>query len=66
MVKTDGRESLSDIDETLASLSKNLHTDEYGNRMNWKRREEILTNIDALLDARLVLIKQKDRILSSH
>lgn len=56
MVLTDGEETLADLDETLALLAVDLKTDEYGNRMNWKKREELIWNIDNLLDARLDLM----------
>lgn len=56
MVLTNGEETLADLDETLALLAVDLKTDEYGNRMNWKKREELIWNIDNLLDARLELM----------
>ncbi len=56
MVLTNGEETLADLDETLALLAVDLKTDEYGNRMNWKKREELVWNIDNLLDARLELM----------
>ena len=56
MVLTNGEETLADLDETLALLAVDLKTDEYGNRMNWKKREELIWNIDNLLDARLDLM----------
>ena len=59
MVLTNGEETLADLDETLALLAVDLKTDEYGNRMNWKKREELIWNIDNLLDARLELMNLK-------
>lgn len=56
MVLTNGEETLADLDETLALLAVDLKTDEYGNRMTWKKREELIWNIDNLLDARLELM----------
>ena len=56
MVLTNGEETLADLDETLALLAVDLKTDEYGNRMNWKKREELIWNIDNILDARLELM----------
>jgi len=56
MVLTNGEETLADLDETLALLAVDLKTDEYGNRMNWKKREELIWNINNLLDARLELM----------
>lgn len=59
MVLTNGEETLADLDETLALLAVDLKTDEYGNRMNWKKREELIWNIDNLLDARLELMNSE-------
>ena len=62
MVLTNGEETLADLDETLALLAVDLKTDEYGNRMNWKKREELIWNIDNLLDARLELMNSVSKI----
>ena len=34
-----------------------LKIDEYGNRMNWKKRQTLQQSIDDLLDARLNLVR---------
>jgi hypothetical protein len=34
-----------------------LKTDEYGNRMDWRKKEMLKTSIDDLLDARLNMVK---------
>ena len=47
--------TLEEIDEALAYLRADLLTDEYGNRMNWRKRQMILEHIDDLLDQRLLL-----------
>lgn len=47
--------TLSEIDEALAHASKMLKIDEYGNRMDWRKRELLSASIDDLLDARLQL-----------
>ena len=47
--------TLEEIDEALAYLRTDLLTDEYGNRMNWRKRQMILEHIDDLLDQRLLL-----------
>lgn len=61
----EGEESISEIDEVLSHASRLLQVDEYGNRMNWKKRETLLSSIDDLLDARLEKIKKPDAIEAS-
>lgn len=57
MLKIAGKESLSDIDEALTNL-REAGQDRYGNRIDWKKRMELNSQIDALLDLRLA-IKEK-------
>jgi len=47
--------TIEEIDEAIAHVSKMLKTDEYGNRMDWRKRELLTASIDDLLDARLQL-----------
>lgn len=49
--------SVADIDEAIRHTYAMLKTDEFGNRMNWKKREMLQSSIDDLLDARLNLIQ---------
>lgn len=42
-----------ELDEALLYVSDKLRTDQFGNRMNWKKKELLLASIDDLLDARL-------------
>jgi hypothetical protein len=49
--------TLDDIDETIKHINEMLKTDEYGNRMDWRKKEMLLLSIDDLLDARLNLVK---------
>jgi hypothetical protein len=49
--------TLDDIDETIKHIYEMLKTDEYGNRMDWRKKEMLLLSIDDLLDARLNLVK---------
>jgi hypothetical protein len=49
--------TLDDIDETIRHINDMLKTDEYGNRMDWRKKEMLLLSIDDLLDARLNLVK---------
>jgi hypothetical protein len=49
--------TLSDIDETIAYVNQLLKTDVYGNRMDWKKKEDLQISIDELLDARINLMK---------
>jgi len=45
--------TVSELDEALLYVSDKLRTDQFGNRMNWKKKELLLASIDDLLDARL-------------
>jgi len=47
-----------DLDETLAHVAAQLKIDEYGERMNWRKKEILLSSIDDLLDARLELLSR--------
>jgi hypothetical protein len=49
--------TIDDIDETIKHINEMLKTDEYGNRMDWRKKEMLLMSIDDLLDARLNLVK---------
>lgn len=49
--------TVDDIDETIKHINQMLKTDEYGNRMDWRKKEMLLMSIDDLLDARLNLVK---------
>lgn len=47
--------TIEDIDEAIAHIFQLLKTDEYGNRMTWRKKEILQNSIDDLLDARLRL-----------
>lgn len=47
--------TIEDIDEAIAHIFAMLKTDEFGNRMNWRKKEILQNSIDDLLDARLRL-----------
>lgn len=47
--------TVADIDEAIVHINAMLKTDEYGNRMDWRKREILSASIDDLLDARLQL-----------
>ena len=49
--------TVADIDETIAYVRKLMLTDTYGNRMDWKKKEDLQVSIDELLNARLNLVK---------
>lgn len=50
--------TLADIDEALKHLNDMLKTDQYGNRMDWRKKELLRNSIDDLLDVRLRLVKE--------
>lgn len=47
--------TIEDIDEAIKHIFTMLKTDEFGNRMNWRKKEILQNSIDDLLDARLRL-----------
>jgi len=47
--------TLEDIDEAIKHIYGMLKTDEFGNRMNWRKKELLQKSIDDLLDARISL-----------
>lgn len=50
--------TLEDIDEAIKHIFTMLKTDEYGNRMDWRKKELLQNSIDDLLDARLRLTQE--------
>jgi hypothetical protein len=47
--------TLEEIDEAIKHVFAMLKTDQYGNRMDWRKKEILEMSIDDLLDARLNL-----------
>jgi hypothetical protein len=52
--------TLEDIDEAIKHIFELLKTDEYGNRMDWRKKEILQNSIDDLLDARLRLARGEE------
>jgi hypothetical protein len=52
--------TISELDEALSFIWKELKTDEFGKRMDWRKKELLLSSIDDLLDARLELLSRAD------
>lgn len=50
--------TLEEIDEALSHLNTMLKTDQYGNRMDWRKKELLKNSMDDLLDVRLRLVKE--------
>ena len=55
MVIVSGDITIAEIDEAIGYLNDRLKIDEYGNRMNWRKKQTIQEAIDDLLDERLNL-----------
>ena len=55
-------ESLAEIDEALSNLSRDLKRDEYGNRMDWRKKMNLVESIDLLLEERLRLTAEKKQV----
>lgn len=47
--------TIADIDEAIKHINNMLKIDEYGNRMQWRKKELLQKSIDDLLDARISL-----------
>ena len=45
--------TIAEIDDALGYISLELNTDVAGNRLNWKKRQTLLSSADDLLDERL-------------
>jgi len=56
MLIIEGEVTLSDIDEAISYVSAQLKIDVPGNRMDWRKKQLLLSSIDDLLDARLELL----------
>jgi hypothetical protein len=52
--------TIPELDEALTFIWEKVKTDEYGNRMDWQKKELLLTSIDDLLDARIELLNRVD------
>jgi hypothetical protein len=50
--------TISELDEALSFIWAELKTDEYGKRMDWRKKELLLSSVDDLLDARIDLINR--------
>ena len=53
--------TIADIDEAIHHINQMLKIDEYGNRMDYRRKEMLKSGIDDLLDVRICLaLGEKD------
>jgi hypothetical protein len=50
----EGDVTIAEIDDALGYISLELNMDATGNRMNWKKRQTLLSSADDLLDERLM------------
>ena len=53
MLIVEGDVTIAEIDDALGYISIQLNTDHAGNRMNWKKKQTLLSSADDLLDERL-------------
>ena len=54
MVIISGEVTIEELDEAIGYLNERLKIDQYGNRMDWRKRQTIQESIDDLLDERLL------------
>ena len=57
MIVIEEEVTLDQIDECLSHVYAMLKTDEFGNRMDWRKKEMLTEQLDELLDARINLVK---------
>ena len=57
MIVIEEEVTVEQIDECLSHVYAMLKTDEYGNRMDWRKKEMLSEQLDELLDARLNLVR---------
>lgn len=57
MIVIEEEVTVKQIDECLSHVYAMLKTDEYGNRMNWRKKEMLAEQLDELLDARNNLVR---------
>jgi Ribonuclease G/E len=55
VVIVSGEVTIAELDEAIGYLNDRLKIDQYGNRMDWRKRQTIQEAIDDLLDERLNL-----------
>ena len=51
--------TIAELDEAIGYLHERLKIDQYGNRMDWRKRQTIQDAIDDLLDERLKVTQCK-------
>ena len=56
MVIVSNEVTVEELDEAIGYLNERLKIDQYGNRMDWRKRQTIQESIDDLLDERLLRI----------
>ena len=56
MIVIEEEVTLEQIDECLSHIHTMLKTDEFGNRMDWRKKEMLTEQLDELLEARFNLV----------
>ena len=57
MIVIEEEVTVAQIDECLSHVYNMLKTDEFGKRMDWRKKEMLSEQLDELLDARLNLVR---------
>ena len=57
MIVIEEEVTVAQIDECLSHVYNMLKIDEFGNRMDWRKKEMLSEQLDDLLDARLNLVR---------
>ena len=57
MIVIEEEVTVDQIDECLSHVYAMLKTDEFGNRMDWRKKEMLTEQLDELLDARLNIVR---------
>lgn len=53
--------TIEELDEAIGYLSERLKIDQYGNRMDWRKKQVIQEAIDDLLDERINILSGGNR-----
>ena len=63
MITIEKEVTVADIDEAIKNVYAMLKTDEFGNRMDWRKKQMLQSSLDDPLDARINLVNTGSAIL---
>ena len=66
MITIEKEVTIAEIDEAISNVYAMLKTDQFGNRMDWRKKNLLQTSLDDLLDARLNLVKTGQAVIDGE